>query len=83
MIESQSLTTSQVADRLQCSPEHVRRLIYSKELRAFDIGRCGRKEWRIEQTWLDDFIKKKQQTPPEPVRVDPLLKSHKLVLKLD
>lgn len=79
----QALTTQQVASRLSCSTEHVRRLIDAKELRAFDIGRHGRKEWRVEQAWLDEFIRCKQETPPEPIRIDPLLKARKLVLKLD
>lgn len=79
----QALTTTQVAERLQCSTEHVRQLIASQELRAFDIGRCGRKDWRIEPEWLDEFIRAKQQMPPEPVRVDPLLKKKKLILNLE
>jgi len=50
------LTTGQVARILNCSDEHVRRLIDSKKLRAANIGLKSRSKWRIPESDLAVFI---------------------------
>ncbi len=47
-----SFTVAELADRWNCHPETVRRMIASGELRAFRVGR----EWRVaveEVTWKE------------------------------
>ena len=47
-----SFTVAELADRWNCHPETVRRMIASGELKAFRVGR----EWRVaveEVTWKE------------------------------
>ena len=69
----QFLTIDQVADILSLSAQGIRGEIMSGNLKAIQVG--GRKEWRIEEAWLQDYVDRaeaaaseKIQTPRSQVR---------------
>lgn len=52
-----SLTISEVAERLKCKRDHVRSLILSGRLRAYDIGATNKRaSYRVEPEWLEEFM---------------------------
>ena len=52
----QFLTIDQVAEILNLSAQGIRAEILSGNLKAIQVG--GRKEWRIEEAWLEDYVKR-------------------------
>jgi excisionase family DNA binding protein len=56
------LTTSQVAELLNVSTKHVRRLFEKRLIVPVDVG-IGRRSFRVAQSELDRFIESKK--PPE------------------
>lgn len=51
------LTIKQVEDRLKLSERTIFRLIKSGELNGFKVGR----EWRFEESDIDDYIRRQRQ----------------------
>lgn len=53
------LTLHEVADRLRCSPKHVRELVNDGNLKCIDIGRGGKRRMlRFLEEAVRDFINK-------------------------
>ena len=53
------LTLTDVAEVLNVSAGQARALVRSGELQAIQVG--GRGQWRIEQSWLDEFIQRQME----------------------
>lgn len=60
------LTIQEVAAQLGCKRDHVRSLILSGRLRAYDIGATKKRaSYRIIPEWLDEFIAASIVSAPE------------------
>ena len=64
------LTVKQVQDILHLSERTVFRLIQRKELKGFKVGR----EWRFEQSDIDDFIGRQRRKIDEDTDKRPAVK---------
>lgn len=53
------LTLTDVAETLNISGQAVRTLIRSGELQAIQVG--GRGQWRIEESWLQDYVDQQRE----------------------
>lgn len=60
---SQFMTAAEVAERWQCSPEHVQRLCQRGELRAMKLGRRG---WRIALDAVTEYEARQTTAAPAP-----------------
>ena len=60
------LTLTDVAEILNVSAAQARALVRSGDLQAIQVG--GRGQWRIEQSWLDEFIERQRVRTRERVR---------------
>ena len=60
------LTLTDVAEVLNVSARQARALVRSGELQAIQVG--GRGQWRIEQSWLDEFIQRQMERTQARVR---------------
>ncbi len=62
------LTPPQIAKRLNVSPDKVRSWIAKGELNATNVatGKTGRPRYRVSETDLADFQKKRQPSKPSP-----------------
>lgn len=64
------LNIKQVQDILHLSERTVFRLIKSKELKGFKVGR----EWRFEQSDIDDFIERQRRKAEDDTDERPAIK---------
>ncbi|GAA3790943.1 helix-turn-helix domain-containing protein [Micrococcus endophyticus] len=53
------LTLTDVAETLNISGQAARALIRSGELQAIQVG--GRGQWRIEESWLQEYVDRQRQ----------------------
>ena len=52
------LTLTDVAEVLNVSVSQVRALVRTGDLQAIQVG--GRGQWRIEESWLDEFVERQR-----------------------
>lgn len=52
------LTLTDVAEILNISGAQARALVRSGDLQAIQVG--GRGQWRIEQSWLDEYVEEQR-----------------------
>lgn len=60
------LTLTDVAEILNVSGAQARTLVRTGELQAIQVG--GRGQWRIEQSWLDEYVQRQMQLTQTRVR---------------
>ena len=60
------LTLTDVAEILNVSAAQARTLVRTGDLQAIQVG--GRGQWRIEQSWLDEFIERQRARTQAKVR---------------
>lgn len=59
------LTLTDVAEVLNVSVSQVRALVRTGDLQAIQVG--GRGQWRIEESWLDEFVERQRAVTRERV----------------
>ena len=59
------LTLTDVAEVLNVSVSQVRALVRTGDLQAIQFG--GRGQWRIEESWLDEFVERQRAVTRERV----------------
>lgn len=59
------LTLTDVAEVLNVSVSQARALVRTGDLQAIQIG--GRGQWRIEESWLDEFVERQRAVTRERV----------------
>ena len=60
------LTLTDVAETLNISGQAARALVRSGELQAIQVG--GRGQWRIEVSWLEDYVERQKEVTRARVR---------------
>lgn len=60
------LTLTDVAETLNVSASQARALVRSGELQAIQVG--GRGQWRIEESWLEEFVERQRALTRSRVR---------------
>ena len=60
------LTLTDVAETLNISGQAARDLVRSGELQAIQVG--GRGQWRIEVSWLEDYVERQKEVTRARVR---------------
>nr|WP_282447775.1 helix-turn-helix domain-containing protein [Micrococcus sp. JXJ CY 30] len=59
------MTLTDVAEVLNVSVSQVRALVRTGDLQAIQVG--GRGQWRIEESWLDEFVERQRAVTRERV----------------
>lgn len=59
------LTLTDVAEVLNVSVSQARALVRTGDLQAIQVG--GRGQWRIEESWLDEFVERQRAVTRERV----------------
>ena len=59
------LTLTDVAEILNVSVSQARALVRTGDLQAIQVG--GRGQWRIEESWLDEFVERQRAVTRERV----------------
>nr|WP_260399256.1 helix-turn-helix domain-containing protein [Micrococcus flavus] len=59
------MTLTDVAEVLNVSVSQARALVRTGDLQAIQVG--GRGQWRIEESWLDEFVERQRAVTRERV----------------
>ena len=62
----QVLTVPEAAAQLKCSPPHIRKLIFTGKVRAFEISLRGKRAWRIDAASFAAYLEANAYQPPKP-----------------
>jgi len=70
MVDCDRFTTAELARRWRCTPDKIRRLIETGELRAINtaISALGRPRWIIDRAAVAEFELRRSNGPPQPAR---------------